>query len=222
MYRPPDQVGFLTNLSSAISNSENFDNQEVYILGDLNLNLKYQGRQLPNGIREYREFCALHGLTQIIDTPTRVTKHSSTILDHILTNSEEKNSQSGVIDVALSDHQMIYCTRKTVKPKTHSKTYIKIRSLKHYSKELLLEKLAEIQFQDNSTHISIDEVLMNDSYSNLISKLSKVIDKIAPIKEICIKNNTEEWVNEEVFEGIRIRDKCFRKFKRMRLHIQFP
>ena len=64
LYRPPDQPGFLHKLSVAISNASNFDNQEVFILGDLNLNLIYSGRRIPNSIRKYREFCALHGLKQ--------------------------------------------------------------------------------------------------------------------------------------------------------------
>ena len=33
---------------------------------------------------------------------------------------------------------------------------------------------------------------------------------------MCIKNNTEEWVDEETFEAIGVRDK---RFKRTRLHV---
>ena len=39
IYRPPDHSGFLDMLSSAIADMEDFDNQEGYILGDLNFNL---------------------------------------------------------------------------------------------------------------------------------------------------------------------------------------
>ena len=52
VYRPPDQSGFLDNFSNAISNTPNFDNQEVYILGDFNVNLKYAGRRIPNGVKK--------------------------------------------------------------------------------------------------------------------------------------------------------------------------
>ena len=54
LYRPPDQPGFLHKLSVAISKTSNFDNQEVFILGDFNLNLIYTGRRIPNSIRKYR------------------------------------------------------------------------------------------------------------------------------------------------------------------------
>ena len=34
---------------------------------------------------------------------------------------------------------------------------------------------------------------------------------------MCINNNTEEWVNEEMFEAIRVRDKKYQRIKRTRL-----
>ena len=134
-------------------------------------------------------------------------------MDHILTNSTEKVSQSGVLDIGLSDHQIIFCTRKTKKHKTNTKTFIKIRSLKGYTKEIFLEKLSKIQFPDFSTFSDVDE-----AYSNFLDKVMEVIDDIAPYKEICIKNNSEEWVDEDIFEGRRVRDKLYKKFKNTRLH----
>ena len=44
-------------------------------------------------------------------------KNTSTILDHILTNSTDKIIQVGTMDIGLSDHQLIYCTRKKLKKK---------------------------------------------------------------------------------------------------------
>ena len=60
---------------------------------------------------------------------------------------------------------------------------------------------------------------MNEGYADLIQKVNSVIDEIAPVKEMCIKNNTEEWVDEEIFEAIRVRDKKYKRFKRTRLHV---
>ena len=39
LYRPPDQSKFPDKLSTTVSETDNFDDQEVYILGDLNINL---------------------------------------------------------------------------------------------------------------------------------------------------------------------------------------
>ena len=44
--------------------------------------------------------------------PTRITCHTSTLIGHIITNCEEKVTQCGVIDTSLSDHQLIFYTKK--------------------------------------------------------------------------------------------------------------
>ena len=195
LYRPPDQSKFLNKLSTAISRSNTFDNQEVYILGDLNINLINKQKHIPNGIKRYKEFCSLYGLEQLISTPTRVTENSSSILDHILTNSTDRVSQPGVIDTGLSDRQLIYCTRKITQTKFNSHKNITVRSLKNYSQDVYLEELNKINFPDYSKFTDI-----NDAYSDSIGKVSLTIDKIAPMKEIRIKNSSKEWFDEEILE----------------------
>ena len=69
-------------------------------------------------LKQYKHFLSNFGLNQIIKAPTRITCETSTLIDHILTNSHEKISQSGVIDCGLSDHNVIFCTRKINKIKT--------------------------------------------------------------------------------------------------------
>ena len=56
LYRPSGQSKFLNNLSTAISRNNNLDNQEVYILGDLNINLINKQKHTPNGNNRYKEF----------------------------------------------------------------------------------------------------------------------------------------------------------------------
>ena len=58
---------------------------------------------------------------------------------------------------------------------------------------------------------------MNAAYDAFIAKLTEVIDKLAPIKEVRIKNNTQEWFDDEVHSAIQNRDKRFSVFKRTRL-----
>ena len=90
LYRPPNSNGFLKKLNAAISKTKNFDNQEVFILEDLNIDLTGSVRN-SNGIKRYKEFCSLHGLEQLIQEPTRITEKSETLLDHIISNSAQNN-----------------------------------------------------------------------------------------------------------------------------------
>ena len=75
-----------------------------------------------------REFCQLHSRNQMIKVAIRIKEKTSTLFDHISTNSKENISQSDIIDIGLSDQQMIYCsrdefvTRKVLKEKTNKKT----------------------------------------------------------------------------------------------------
>ena len=62
LHRPPNQSRFLERLTSAITNTNDFENQEVYTLGNLNINLLNNKKHVPNEIKKYCEFCSQHGL----------------------------------------------------------------------------------------------------------------------------------------------------------------
>ena len=112
---------------------------------------------MPHLTRSYLEFCFTHALEQIITRPTRVTDQTATLIDHIYTNSPNNVSQSGVIDLGLSDHDLIYCTRKTSLPKSHKHNEIFVCSLKRYSAKKFLEILTEIVFPNYLTYIYLCE-----------------------------------------------------------------
>ena len=141
-YRPPKANTFLETFQNDL-NLIDFKKFEVYFLGDFNINLLLNNKFLlkerqPFDVRnlsspllsKYKELCQTFSLKEIIQEPTRVTSSTSSLLDHILTNSGWKISQKGVIDVGLSDHQLIYCTRKISRTKTNRHNQIRVRSLK--------------------------------------------------------------------------------------------
>ena len=74
-------------------------------------------KEISHLTRSYLEFCFTHSSEQIITRPTRVTDQTADFIDRILTNSPYKFSQSGVINLGLSDHDLICCTIKTSLPK---------------------------------------------------------------------------------------------------------
>ena len=68
----------------------------------------------------HQEFCDFLSLKQLISCPARVTCSSSTIIGHILASYPDRISEEGIIDIGISDHQLMFCTRKTLKTKTES------------------------------------------------------------------------------------------------------
>ena len=118
-YRPPNENDFFNLFWNGFQQTDSKTN-EIYLLEDFDINLIQNGKfilkenqsyKLKSSssalVNKYKEFCQTFSLTEIIKEPTRITCSTSTPLEHILTNSSEKVSQKGVIDVGISDHQLI-------------------------------------------------------------------------------------------------------------------
>ena len=125
--------------------------------------------------RTYAQICSTLGLKQLIKHLTRKTCHTQTIIDHIITNCEEKVTQSGVIDTSLFDHQLIIRNRKIKRVKTNNHKQISFRSLKNYSMENFERELKNIAFPNYEKFSDV-----NSAYSDLVNKITQVINNLAP------------------------------------------
>ena len=99
-YRPPDKSKFLENISDDFSKLHT-ENNDIFVLGDININLfkngKYMSGSYKNDVtatcplfNKYQEFLSNFGLKQLITSPTRITCNTTSLIDHVLTNSENK------------------------------------------------------------------------------------------------------------------------------------
>ena len=50
---------------------------------------------------------------------------------------------------------------------------------------------------------------VNVVYSDLVNKISDTIDNVPPIKAIRIKNNTQDWFDNEIAKAIKTGEKYF-------------
>ena len=57
------------------------------------------------------------------------------------------------------------------------------------------------------------------AYLDLAEKILRVVDKTGPFKYLRIKNNTQDWFDDEVAEAIKLREKCVKHFISTKLHI---
>ena len=226
IYQPPSQSQFLQQM---ITEFEALVlGNEIYVLDDFNINLLFRDKYVFNKsneikklvknllpeIKRYKEFCSMYGLSQLIDCPARVTSNNSTLIDHILTNTQENISQSGVIDAAVSDHSLIFCTRKIPKAKYNRHKEKTFCSLKSYLPDVYKETLERVSFPNYENFDNPDV-----GYSYFITRLECVINAIAPFKTVRIKNNASEWFDGEIAEKIHTRDKLYKKFKSTKLHV---
>ena len=104
MYRPPDsKVEYNDRFENFIDNVLT-EEKEFLLLGDFNKNLFNEDTD-----RDWGNFTTSLGLTQLINEPTRVTKDSKTLIDHIYTTNEENIRSVKVEKICVSDHYAIFC-----------------------------------------------------------------------------------------------------------------
>lgn len=202
-YRPPMQGDFLDSREECIS--EISSEMEVLILGDMNICVQ---KKLGHLYRKYNNIPSMYGMSQIINQ-TRETSTTATILDHIICNSKDKISQSGVLPIGLSDHYIAYSTRKVVKECIDKHRTIKIRSMKNYSAQILIEKLGSVNW-----NIVYNSETVDEAWNKFEDLVVNVIELVAPIKEIGVKQRTEPWIDSEKLEGLKERDQLLSEYRK--------
>lgn len=170
-------------------------NKGVYMFGDINDDLLSRNNKLEAIIR-------LNNLHQMIDKPTRVTPHSSTLLDILVTNRPDTIIHKEVIPCNIADHDLITAKINIVKPK-RSPVMKTFRHLGTYSKDALCDTLLSAT-PALSVILSTDDV--DYQTHTLTSVLSTCLDHCAPIVTTVIKKPLAPWINDDIRSAMKIRN----------------
>ena len=87
--------------------------------------------------------------------------------------------------MGLSDHMLIYCSRRISKGHFKNCSSTKIRSLKNYSPEVFHEKLCNSDWKPCFMSTCVDS-----AWKSFQSIFLNILDEVAPIKEIRLKQRT--------------------------------
>jgi hypothetical protein len=207
LYRPPKQMNFYSILETVCSSSVHFLEYETILMGDMNTNIS--SLKKCTLYSSFCDFINMFHFKQLVNNFTRVCKSSSSTIDLILVSDCDNIVQSGVLDICISDHQPVYCTRKLSKTAIGEHNTVKARSLKHYNKDDFQQSLLS---EDWSSVINCD--IATEAWLNFKSIFLSVINNIAPVKEIRIKQRTASWIKPEILQSISERDKAFYLYKR--------
>ena len=80
--------------------------------------------------------------------------------------------------------------------------------------DLSEQELSRLNFPNNQNFNDI-----NEGYNDFIQKIMNVTDKVAPLKERQVKQNSQEWFDGEITDEIKNCNKLFKKFKKSILQI---
>ncbi|MCG8066696.1 MAG: hypothetical protein JAY84_02445 [Candidatus Thiodiazotropha taylori] len=214
-YRPPNSsVEWINNFSIQVEKATSLTD-EIYFLGDFNINLLSN----ENQNRVFSHSLEAFDLSQLVKEATRVTAHSATLIDHVYTSQPEKVSECFVPNLALSDHYPICFTRKTTKTQSTKRKHssIKYRSFTKFDDAKFLDEL--------NLEIGKFKCSQTDSSSNFATWNAiflAILNKHAPIKEKRVKRgNKSSWLTEEITRAQNNRNYYHKKqdwknFKRWR------
>ena len=104
IYKPPrgDAHKFLDEMKGQVIKNK-FQEKPLFLVGELNINSLDYSRNTY--VCNFFNFVFQNGIFPVINRPTRVTKSSATIIDHILTNTiTDSHNQSRIIKTDISDH----------------------------------------------------------------------------------------------------------------------
>ena len=99
--------------------------------------------------------------------PTSTKTSSSIIINDLFIARFIKR---GVIDINLSDHQLIYCTRKISRIKRGLHKQIQFRSFKHHTVDIFEQELSKWNFPNYQNYNEITEAY-NDFFRKLWARL---------------------------------------------------
>ena len=106
-YRAPNknQINTLEEIEELLEYFSTY-NHQIYLLGDMNICTDKNSIKNSKMSKRYLEILETFSLKQIIGIPTRVTSHSESIIDHVISNCRLE-SKVMVLDNNFSDHQPI-------------------------------------------------------------------------------------------------------------------
>ena len=174
--------------------------EEPILTGDFNVNMlnvdSSDFRALSDSIIEP------FSLKQVINTPTRITATSSTLIDNIFVKNVEKVSAHGNCAVpGVSDHNLIYIAYDVKKPKFEPYK-VTTRNFKNFNLEEFLAAAETANFENiyNVTNV-------NDKVTVLENTINDLLDIFAPYKTFTVtKENSTPWINDEIREVMNLRD----------------
>ena len=206
-YRPPNSpVEIFDKFENFLHLAEN-ENIDLIITGDLNCNLL--ATKSNSHTKKLTDLLDIYQLQQHIKTPTRTTPDTKTLIDLIITKIEDtKVIDSGVIELGISDHDLVYICRKISLPKQRPKT-VETRQFKHFNTSAFQHDLCEV-FKTRAFHSD-----PNIAWEEWREAFLNVANFHAPIRTRRVKSAYTPWLTDDIKKLSYHRDYLRKKSARL-------
>ena len=136
--------------------------------------------------------------------PTRITDHSSTIIDNIFTNNTDYETISSNILTLITDHFPLFIILK-MSINYKSCSYFQ-HDYSNFDEQKLIDDVSQpVTFSD-------PDINVNGMFDEFHDNLAAHVERHAPQKHL--KLQSKPWINDKIQKLIKYRDRLSRKFKR--------
>lgn len=201
VYRPPTAKDcFINSLSDIL---KQYSNKELIVMGDFNLDWLNKARR-----KKLKDIASSLHMTQMINSPTRITQSSRTLLDLIFTNKPDRITKTYNLLTGLSDHNMTLITRKLSKDRYKDTQSSRcMRFIPKKDRQVLENELKNVPWND-----IVQWVNTNQSCDELMTKIKDIITKYT--KTQTRKQGTKKkipWINETIWNLMKKRDSALKR-----------
>ena len=163
---------------------------EIIVMGDLNIDRLHgssKADRLLANMEAYQFF-------QLIDTATRVTSDSSTLIDHVYVTCPERITKVSVLPVGISDHFAIltvYANKSNLRDDRQK--VLRYRDHKSFNPDNFLADMAGAPW-----YMVEQSVNPNEALASSYDIFEEVLNAHAPIKKKRVKRWVQpEWITDK-------------------------
>lgn len=178
---------------------------DLICVGDFNIDLLQVNSLKSNN---FFEFIDVFGFKQIINSPTRITSTTQTLIDVIIVSNEQSIADSGAREMhGMSDHLLVFCKIKLKAPCIQAciRTY---RDYKNFSLDEFNMNLELIPWNNILQLNNIDEKIL---FFN--ENLLQLYNSHVPVKTAKFTKPPAPWLTDTVKLMQKLRDNALKRFK---------
>ena len=172
---------WLNNVEDMLSHINNSWDGLLILTGDMNIDLLNQDCATT---RQYNELLEVFHLQQMVQEPTRVSRHSSSLIDHIVTNCPNRITHTGILPCSIvSDHDGILACAN-----------VRVERFKPRCKFICYMKNFDEQAPFSLIYLSDDPDFQLDLLNSI---LVEHIDRHAPLRRVRLTRPPAPWMKTE-------------------------
>ena len=209
---------------SPILEKVSFENKDIYLLGDFNINLL--NYEFDRHTAHFLDDMYSNSFTPDITLPTCITPRSKTLIDDIFYHNFSESIISGILITAISNYLAQFITTSKILQQEPKKIIHK-GCFKNFNEDLLEKNLRNI---NRGALLELELNYVNFSFSQLIHKLNELLDIHALYKYFKPRNkkHNKPWITSGIATSIKKKNNLYKTFcrakdskKKEELHILY-